>query len=83
MVFAVESKEYFCLTCVCGWRSTLQQLTMIDECIYHAGYFKYGEMTELKKLGFREDSFSKYHGQCFSYFRDTYPTFRNKRLAQM
>ena len=80
---AFETIEPFYLTCLCEWRSTIQQLDMIDECIYHAGYFRYGEMTELRRLGFREDSSSKYHGECFLYFYDSQPTFRNKRLTQM
>ena len=80
---AFETIEPFCLTCFCEWRSTTQHLDMIDECIYHAGYFRYAEMTELKKLGFREDSFSQYHGQCFSFFYDSQPAVRNKRLSQM
>ena len=83
MALAVDSHESFCLSCECGWRATVQQLEMIDQCIYHAGYFRYAAMNELHKLGFREDSYSKFHGECFLYFRDIYPTFRNKRLAQM
>ena len=80
-----DGSPCYCLMCLCGWRSTLQQLNMIDQCIYHAGYFRYGCMTVLKERGFREDTFSKFHDETFRYFKEYQDkiSFRNQRLQLM